>query len=197
MCTTLLGSRGSFDLIVIVLDFGPALFPVSTLTLMTPALPGRRTFGKSTAVHPQLGATDSMFKSLFPVFLTTRLRTSDLPWLTLPKSMLLTGRTSLGDVGLGTACAALGTSFVAGFAGGLASGLSDGRPAGGWGNNGNVFGAGVSAFGDAEAVAFAFESFDELAGALASLAPDEQPAVSVARKIGTRRKAFIRSFIHR
>jgi len=138
-----------------------------------------------------------MFKSLFPVFLTTRLRTSDLPWLTLPKSMLLTGRTSLGDVGLGTACAALGTSFVAGFAGGLASGLSDGRPAGGWGNNGNVFGAGVSAFGDAEAVAFAFESFDELAGALASLAPDEQPAVSVARKTGTRRRAFIRSFIHR
>ncbi|MEK6300626.1 MAG: hypothetical protein AABO41_07890 [Acidobacteriota bacterium] len=196
MCTILLGSAGSLDLIVIVFDFGPATFPVSTFTLMTPALPGRRTFGKSTAVHPQLGATDSMFKSPLPVFLTTRLRTSDLPCLTLPKSMLLTGRLSLGAVALETGWIAIaGFVFAPDFVCGCASCLSSGRPGGDCGRSASGFGAAGDAFGAAEAVALAFGLLGALGGVLASLAPEEQPVINAVKKMGTRKRVFMRSVI--
>ena len=66
--TFTLGCNGSFDLIVTDLECSPGAVPVSTFTLIVPALPGERTFGKSTVVHPQLGSTAAMLSGAFPPF---------------------------------------------------------------------------------------------------------------------------------
>src|SRR5690349_11174854 len=65
---------------------GPGDLPVSTLTRIEPALPGWRTFGKPTAVQPQLGTTDSMFRAALPLFLIRMVRVSVLSCGCLPKS---------------------------------------------------------------------------------------------------------------
>ena len=66
--TFTLGCNGSFDLIVTDLECSPGAVPVSTFTLIVPALPGERTFGKSTVVHPQLGSTAAMLSGALPPF---------------------------------------------------------------------------------------------------------------------------------
>jgi hypothetical protein len=69
--TITFGLFGSFVFMVTYFVWWPGVLPVSTLTFIVPALPGGRTFGESTAVHPQLGSTDSIFSSALPSFLMT------------------------------------------------------------------------------------------------------------------------------
>ena len=66
--TLRLGCKGSFDLMVTDLVCSPGAVPVSTFTLIVPALPGERTFGKSAVVHPQLGSTAAMLSGALPAF---------------------------------------------------------------------------------------------------------------------------------
>ena len=102
---------------------GPGFLPVSTFTLIEPALPGGRTFGKSTAVHPQLGTTDSIFSSDLPTFLTTIERLMDFSIGCLPKSILVAATKIFGAfAGVGVAA---GTTVVV-AAGGVWTGAATG-----------------------------------------------------------------------
>jgi hypothetical protein len=104
-----------------VTDFtcGPGDLPVSTFTLIVPALPGWRTFGKSTVVHPQPGWTFSMSSSALPALRIWKLRTIVLPCGCLPNSMVCVGATSLGALPV--------AETVAGAAPGGGAGLPFGR----------------------------------------------------------------------
>ena len=108
-----------------------------------------------------------------------------------------TGRRSLGAVALETGWAGFGAGFmlVGRFASGFASALSAGKPGCDCGRSGSGFDAGGDAFGAAEAVALAFASLVELGGAFASLGGEEQPVINAVKRMGTRKRVFMRSFI--
>src|SRR6185503_4574111 len=103
-------SCGSLELMVTVLVRTPEPLPVSTCNLILPDLPAAMVFGKSTVVHPQLGATDSILSTDLPTFLTTKSRTIFLSGLTVPKSIFLETNSIFGAVarstgGVETGCA--------------------------------------------------------------------------------------------
>ena len=104
---------------------GPGFLPVSTFTLIEPALPGGRTFGKSTAVHPQLGTTDSIFSSDLPTFFTTIVRLMVFSIGCLPKSILVEPTKIFGALAGGGGCAAAGATVVV-AAGGAWTGAATG-----------------------------------------------------------------------
>ena len=103
--TLTLGCKGSFDLMVTDLECSPGAVPVSTFTLIEPALPGERTLGKSTAVHPQLGSTAAMLSGALPALRIVIVRAKLLLCGCLPKSILVVGTTSFGE-GPVTSCPA-------------------------------------------------------------------------------------------
>lgn len=75
-------------------------------------------------MHPQLGTTDSMFRSAFPLFLMVIARTRVLSCGCLPKSIRLSGATSFGKR------ASLAVGVVAAVALGFAGVVSAGPAAG-------------------------------------------------------------------
>ena len=74
----------------------PAEVPVSTFTLIAPALPGGRTLGKSTVVHPQPGSTELILSSAFPALRTVIERAMVRCFGCFPKFIFVVDSTSLG-----------------------------------------------------------------------------------------------------
>ena len=123
--TLTLGCNGSFDLMVTDLECSPGAVPVSTFTLIVPALPGERTFGKSTVVHPQLGSTAAMLSGALPPFRMVIVRERLVLCGCLPKSIFCEGTTSLGegpDGAAGAPTATFGTSLSGWIFAGSAAG---------------------------------------------------------------------------